>query len=48
MPENLKNQENSPLGDGTDALDQPGLKDMTLKAIDILHSRSKGKGWFMM
>ncbi|RXW18530.1 hypothetical protein EST38_g7321 [Candolleomyces aberdarensis] len=48
MPENLKNQKNSPLGDGTDALDQPGLKDMTLKAIDILQARSRGKGWFMM
>lgn len=24
--------------------DQPGLKDMTLKAIDILHTRSKERG----
>ncbi|KAL0065092.1 hypothetical protein AAF712_007928 [Marasmius tenuissimus] len=42
---------NSPTGDGSDATDQPGLKDMTLKAIDILQARSKAKGddgWFMM
>jgi alkaline phosphatase len=44
----LKGQKNSPNGDGTDAVNQPGLKDMTLKAIDVLHERSKGKGWFMM
>ncbi|PPR00893.1 hypothetical protein CVT24_000378 [Panaeolus cyanescens] len=49
LPENLKNQKNSPTGDGTDALDQPGLKDMTLKAIDILQERTnKNEGWFMM
>lgn len=50
LPKNLKNQKNSPNGDGTDALDQPGLKDMTLKAIDILQARAKPKntGWFMM
>ncbi|KAF9042642.1 alkaline phosphatase [Hymenopellis radicata] len=49
-PENLVGLGNSPLGDGTDALDQPGLKEMTLKAIDILHARSQenGTGWFMM
>ncbi|TFK40421.1 alkaline-phosphatase-like protein [Crucibulum laeve] len=55
LTDNLKGQKNSPNGDGTDALDQPGLKDMTLKAIDILQARAtsgngKGnnKGWFMM
>ncbi|KAJ7463225.1 alkaline-phosphatase-like protein [Mycena latifolia] len=49
-PESLVGVGNSPLGDGTDALDQPGLKEMTLKAIDILQTRSKenGTGWFMM
>ncbi|PFH53016.1 hypothetical protein AMATHDRAFT_138775 [Amanita thiersii Skay4041] len=49
-PENLKNQHNSPTGDGSDALDQPGLKEMTLKAIDILQNRSKSddKGWFLL
>ncbi|KAG5645932.1 hypothetical protein DXG03_004721 [Asterophora parasitica] len=49
-PQNLLNQKNSPTGDGTDATDQPGLKDMTLKAIDILQARQKKKntGFFMM
>ncbi|KXN84738.1 hypothetical protein AN958_12165 [Leucoagaricus sp. SymC.cos] len=37
VPDNLKGQQNSPTGDGSDALNQPGLKDMTLEAIDILH-----------
>jgi len=44
----LKGLKDSPTGDGTDATDQPGLKEMTLKAIDILQARSKGQGWFMM
>lgn len=32
------------------AYDQPGLKDMTLKAIDILHTRSKARdtGFMLM
>ncbi|KAF7424514.1 hypothetical protein PC9H_009821 [Pleurotus ostreatus] len=47
-PENLRGLKNSPTGDNTDAVDQPGLKDMTLKAIDILHARNNGKGFFMM
>jgi len=49
-PQNLLNQKNSPTGDGTDAVDQPGLKEMTLKAIDILQTRAdeQGTGWFMM
>ncbi|KAI4935030.1 uncharacterized protein J4E92_002316 [Alternaria infectoria] len=42
------NQSLSPTGDGTPALDQPGLKEMTLKAIDILETRSGDKGWFLM
>lgn len=49
LPENLKKLKNSPTGDGTAAIDQPGLKDMTLKAIDILQARTKKKeGWFLM
>jgi len=49
LKENLKGQKNSPTGDGSDATDQPGLKEMTLKAIDILQARSKkNQGWFMM
>lgn len=53
-PANLRNQMNKPDGSKTDALDQPGLKEMTLKAIDVLHARSAadnttaGKGWFLM
>lgn len=42
------NQTLSPTGDKKPALDQPGLKEMTLKAIDILESRSGDKGWFLM
>ncbi|KAF2856458.1 alkaline phosphatase-like protein [Plenodomus tracheiphilus IPT5] len=42
------NQSLSPTGDKTPALDQPGLKEMTLKAIDILEARSGDKGWFLM
>lgn len=33
------------MGAGADVrYDQPGLKDMTLKAIDILHTRAKERG----
>lgn len=42
------NQSLSPTGDGTPALDQPGLKEMTLKAIDILEARSGDAGWLLM
>jgi alkaline phosphatase len=50
FPENLKNLKNSPKGDNKPASDQPGLKDMTIKAIDILQKRShkKKSGWFLM
>jgi alkaline phosphatase len=47
-PENLKNQKNSPTGSKTDALDQPGLSQMTTKAIDIANARAAGKGFFIM
>ncbi|KAK5011278.1 hypothetical protein LTR28_004230 [Elasticomyces elasticus] len=51
--QNLYNQSNSPDGLKKDALDQPGLKEMTLKAIDILQARSSSNtsnnnGWFLM
>ncbi|WEW57781.1 hypothetical protein PRK78_003248 [Emydomyces testavorans] len=48
--QNLRNQHNYPDGSNKDADDQPGLKEMTLKAIDILHTRSSQskKGWFLM
>jgi alkaline phosphatase len=42
------NQTLSPTGNKAPALDQPGLKEMTLKAIDILEARSGDKGWFLM
>ncbi|KAK7687957.1 hypothetical protein QCA50_009176 [Cerrena zonata] len=47
---NLSGQKNSPTGDGSDATDQPGLKDMTLKAIEILHAQAKknNTGFFLM
>jgi alkaline phosphatase len=45
---NLKNQRNSPDGSKGDALDQPGLLQMTTKAIDIAHARAAGKGFFIM
>ncbi|KAF9468034.1 alkaline phosphatase [Collybia nuda] len=50
FPQNLRGLKDSPSGDGTDAVDQPGLKQMTIKAIDILQQRQKQKktGWFMM
>jgi alkaline phosphatase len=31
-----------------DATNQPGLLEMTIKAIDIVQARSQGKGWFVM
>lgn len=45
---NLRNRSNSPAGDRRDATDLPGLKEMTLKAIDILHARGGKRGFFMM
>jgi alkaline phosphatase len=38
----------SPDGSNATASDQPGLKEMTLKAIDILHKRNPEKGFFLM
>ena len=46
--DNLKGLKDFPDLSGKDAVDQPGLKEMTLKAIDILHNRSQKNGWFMM
>jgi alkaline phosphatase len=47
-PANLKAQKNDPTGSKGDALDQPGLLQMTTKAIDIVQTRSNGNGWFIM
>ena len=38
----------APYGSNTSALDLPGLKDMTLKAIDILEGTNDDAGWFLM
>ncbi len=47
-PQNLRNQSNSPDGGKGDAVDQPGLREMTVKAIDILNARNDDKGFFLM
>jgi alkaline phosphatase len=39
--DSLEGRANSPLGTSDSASDLPGLKDMTLKAIEILHQRSR-------
>lgn len=39
---------NDPAGNKSAALDLPGLKDMTLKAIDVLNERGGDKGFFLM
>ncbi|KAL8782373.1 MAG: hypothetical protein Q9213_005451 [Squamulea squamosa] len=39
---------NSPDGKKANATDIPGLKQMTLKAIDILNARHRKEGWFLM
>lgn len=46
--DNIEGLENDPLGGEGDAQDLPGLKDMTLKAIEILHNRGGDKGFFLM
>ncbi|KAF7719499.1 Uncharacterized protein PECH_005213 [Penicillium ucsense] len=45
---NLLNKTNAPDGSARDAEDLPGLKEMTLKAIDVLHKRNGKDGWFIM
>lgn len=46
--ENLESFKNDPLDSEKAALDLPGLKEMTLKAVDILHHRGGDKGFFLM
>ena len=48
FPENLDKLDNHPSGAAEPATDLPGLKDMTLKAIDVLHERGGSKGFFLM
>jgi alkaline phosphatase len=38
---NLLGQKNSPTGDKTDAVDQPGLKEMTIKVRPYLDNRAR-------
>ncbi|KAG7109719.1 Alkaline phosphatase H like protein [Verticillium longisporum] len=45
---NLQGLKNSPAGGDGDAKDLPGLKEMTLKAIDVLHNRASEDGFFLM
>lgn len=44
----LNTTTNDPSGNKKPALDLPGLKGMTLKAIGIRHARGGDKGFFMM
>lgn len=46
--DNLETFKNSPTGSKDPALDLPGLKEMTIKAIDILRERGGDKGFFLM
>ncbi|GKT88821.1 alkaline phosphatase [Colletotrichum tofieldiae] len=46
--DNIAGLETHPSGDGSAPLDLPGLKDMTLKAVDILLERSNDTGFFLM
>ncbi|OBT43127.1 hypothetical protein VE00_07677 [Pseudogymnoascus sp. WSF 3629] len=46
--ENIINSTNHPSGNKKPATDLPGLKDMVLKAVDILHERGGDRGFFMM
>ncbi|KAK0615850.1 alkaline phosphatase [Bombardia bombarda] len=48
FPANLAKLTNDPSGAQAAATDLPGLKDMTLKAIDILHNRGGRQGFFLM
>lgn len=48
FPENLAKLNNDPSGAKGTAKDLPGLKEMTLKAIDVLHTRGGKKGFYLM
>jgi alkaline phosphatase len=47
-PENLEKEGTAPDGSDGAATDQPGLKEMTLKAISILNNRHPEDGFFLM
>lgn len=46
--QNLVGNKDAPDGKNGSATDQPGFKEMTVKAIDILQARNADKGWFLM
>lgn len=46
--ENLASLKNDPTGAQKPALDLPGLKEMTVKAVEILHKRGGDDGFFLM
>ncbi|KAI9293827.1 putative extracellular phytase, partial [Neoconidiobolus thromboides FSU 785] len=48
LKDNLKGNKASPVGDNKDALDQPGLVDMTKKTLNILKKRGGDAGFFAM
>lgn len=45
---NLNVSKTAPQGGNGSATDQPGLKEMTIKALEILHTRNPEKGFFLM
>ena len=47
-PDNLVVPKTAPDGSNASAVDQPGLKQMTLKALEILHARHSSEGFFLM
>lgn len=47
-PANLNRSKTAPDGSNASAIDQPGLKDMTLKALEILQTRHSEDGFFLM
>jgi len=47
-PRNVNISKTDPSGGPGAALDQPGLKEMTLKALEILHTRHSQDGFFLM
>ena len=47
-PKNLDRNGTAPDGTNASATDQPGLKEMTLKALSILHNRHPDDGFFLM
>lgn len=46
--DNIAKLNNDPRGARGAATDLPGLKEMTLKAVDVLHTRGGDKGFFLM